>query len=318
MAEIWTMGELLCEIMRPEANMPLGKPGVFLGPYPSGAPAIFADTAARLGHTAGIIGCVGDDAFGHSLLRRLERDGVDCAQVRVDGSGSTGVAFVTYDGDGNRHFIFHFAETPAVRAKAPEGNVYGDVRCFHVMGCSLMADEGFAGEILSVLRTMAASGVQISFDPNIRPELLRGKALPPAVEEVMRHASLLFPGKAELLALTGAKKLDEALEICFARPNLRIIAVKNGSEGSLVCTREQKIVLGTYPVKARDATGAGDCFDAAFLCGLLEGKTLAEAARRGSAAAALNTASFGPMEGDISPQSVEKLMAAHPLPERYL
>ncbi len=52
MAEIWTMGELLCEVMRPEADLPLDRPGTFLGPFPSGAPAIFIDTAARLGHPA--------------------------------------------------------------------------------------------------------------------------------------------------------------------------------------------------------------------------------------------------------------------------
>jgi len=59
MAEVWTMGELLCEVMRPEADMPLDETGIFHGPFPSGAPAIFIDTVARLEHSAGIIGGVG-------------------------------------------------------------------------------------------------------------------------------------------------------------------------------------------------------------------------------------------------------------------
>ena len=49
MAEIWTMGEMIVEIMREKENEPLDKAGVFRGPYPSGAPAIFIDTVARLG-----------------------------------------------------------------------------------------------------------------------------------------------------------------------------------------------------------------------------------------------------------------------------
>ena len=56
MAEIWTMGEMIVEIMREKENEPLDKAGVFRGPYPSGAPAIFIDTVARLGHKGGIIG----------------------------------------------------------------------------------------------------------------------------------------------------------------------------------------------------------------------------------------------------------------------
>ena len=55
MAEIWTMGEMIVEIMREKENEPLDKAGVFRGPYPSGAPAIFIDTVARLGHKGGII-----------------------------------------------------------------------------------------------------------------------------------------------------------------------------------------------------------------------------------------------------------------------
>ncbi len=48
MAEIITMGELLVEIMRDQENAELYETGTFKGPFPSGAPAIFIDTAARL------------------------------------------------------------------------------------------------------------------------------------------------------------------------------------------------------------------------------------------------------------------------------
>ena len=68
--DIWTMGEILVEIMRPDVGMPLHQTGEFLGPFPSGAPAIFIDTVARLGHTAGIIGGVGQDEFGDHCLTR--------------------------------------------------------------------------------------------------------------------------------------------------------------------------------------------------------------------------------------------------------
>jgi sugar/nucleoside kinase (ribokinase family) len=82
MTGIWTMGEILVEIMRPRPEMALDQPGEFLGPFPSGAPAIFIDTVARLGHPAGMIGGAGADDFGACVLGRLERDGVDCCGVR--------------------------------------------------------------------------------------------------------------------------------------------------------------------------------------------------------------------------------------------
>jgi len=56
---IWTMGEMLVEIMRPKPDMSFNESGEFLGPFPSGAPAIFADIVVKFGYLAGIIGGVG-------------------------------------------------------------------------------------------------------------------------------------------------------------------------------------------------------------------------------------------------------------------
>ena len=119
MAEIITMGEMIVEIMRATVDEPLDRAGTFKGPYPSGAPAIFIDTVARLGHGAKIIGGVGDDDFGKCLLTRLEGDGVDVSDVIVNDRISTGCAFVTYFEDGSRKFIFHIGNTPAVLAPSP-------------------------------------------------------------------------------------------------------------------------------------------------------------------------------------------------------
>jgi len=58
MSDVWIMGELLAEIIAARAGMSLRETGQFLGPFPSGAPGIFIDTVARLGHSAAIIsGC---------------------------------------------------------------------------------------------------------------------------------------------------------------------------------------------------------------------------------------------------------------------
>ena len=51
--DILTIGEALVEVMRTDIDQPLDKPGPFVGPYPSGAPFIFAVQAARLGYGNG-------------------------------------------------------------------------------------------------------------------------------------------------------------------------------------------------------------------------------------------------------------------------
>lgn len=310
MPRIMTMGELLCEIMRPGEDMELFETGDFKGPYPSGAPGIFISTAARLGCSSGIIAGVGKDDFGKNIIDRLRKDGVDCRWIMESGKGSTGVAFVMYYGNGERKFIFHMDNTPAVWPKAP-GSLDGmeDTEYFHIMGCSLMASVEFGQEILKAMGLFSQKGAKISFDPNVRPELLREPKAFDMVREAFECCNIFMPGVQELRMLTGKEAVAEAVEIAFENKNLEILVLKNGSKGSSVYTKKGlEVEMGVYPVKQLDATGAGDSFDAAFICGLAQGKGLKEAAQMGAAAGALNAAAFGPMEGAITPQNIEKMI----------
>ena len=90
MKSILTIGEILVEIMAQERGDGFLEPIALTGPYPSGAPAIFADQAARFGQPAAMIGCVGDDDFGRVNLDRLRRDGVDTSGIRIDPEAATG------------------------------------------------------------------------------------------------------------------------------------------------------------------------------------------------------------------------------------
>lgn len=302
---ICTMGEVIVEIMRSKEGADLYHPDVFLGPYPSGAPAIFIDTVARMGGKAALIGCVGNDDFGKCLSDRLSKDGVDCSLLAVDPTVSTGCAFVTYFADGSRKFIFHLGNSAAGKLRCPDDENIPAAEYFHVMGCSLMAGETMGAEILKAMHACRAKGAKISFDPNIRPELL-GNA--ERIKEVMAVTSVLLPGVSELLSISGRETVEEAVKACFENECLEVIALKNGSKGCRIFTRDSEIPFGIYPVTPVDATGAGDCFDAAFLNALCQGKSLLTCAKEASAAAALNTAAFGPMEGKISPAQVEAMM----------
>src|SRR5262245_33787848 len=109
MAQVVAIGEILVEIMATKVGQSFLEPGLFAGPYPSGAPAIFADQAARVGASTALISCVGPDAFGTLNINRLRASGVDIAAIREVADTTTGSAFVTYRQDGGRDFIFNIA-----------------------------------------------------------------------------------------------------------------------------------------------------------------------------------------------------------------
>jgi len=303
------MGELLVEIMRPQVGMSLNMKGEFLGPFPSGAPAIFIDTVARLGHPAGIIGGVAEDDFGRCVLDRLSSDGVDIRYVERIPNMATAVAFVTYFDDGSRKFIYHIDGTPAVMSPFPNDIDVKSPQIFHVMGCSLMANDKFREEIFKAVDYFHGCGARISFDPNIRPELLGDRELMDVIGPVLQNTAFLFPGVQELKLLSGNQDITRSVELLFDNPILELIILKLGKKGATVFTRERSIEIPAYLVEEVDPTGAGDCFDAGFLCGILEGKSFEECGRIASAAGALNAAAFGPMEGKISQKTVEDLIS---------
>ena len=109
--DIISLGELLVEIMRTEVDVPHGSPAeLYRGPFPSGAPAIFIDSAARMTKpfnlSTGYIGVRGLDEFGDCIVSKLEQDGVDVSQIRISRTKTTGIAFNQYNSDGSRKFIF--------------------------------------------------------------------------------------------------------------------------------------------------------------------------------------------------------------------
>jgi sugar/nucleoside kinase (ribokinase family) len=139
--DIIAIGEALVEVMRTRIDDPLDRPSEFVGPFPSGAPAIFADAAARLGPRVGFIGAVGDDDFGTCLLDRLRADGLDTTYCpRVPGR-ATGVAFVTYFSDGGRRFLYHIAHAAAGQMPALDGAYFEGVRFLHICGSSLSVSD---------------------------------------------------------------------------------------------------------------------------------------------------------------------------------
>jgi len=309
MAEVICMGDILVEIMRPEAGIPLNREGYFRGPFHSGAPAIFIDTVAKMDHTAAIIGGGGDDDFGHYTIDRMRADGVDCRFIHLSDRLSTGCAFVTYFEDGSRKFIFHMGNSAAAEVDIPDISDMDDLKYFHIMGTSLADNPKFADGIVGLMRAAVKKGAKVSFDPNLRFELIRDRRVYEIIDEIVGNTAVLLPGKEELMIITGEDSVEKAIKKAFENPVLEVIALKNGSKGSIIYTRENSFESDIYTIDVADATGAGDSYAGGFIAGLLENRPLEECAKMAAACGALNCAAFGPMEGKISPEIVWKMIA---------
>ncbi len=305
MPDLLTIGEALVEIMRADIDQPLDQPGPFVGPYPSGAPFIFA---ARLGLTTAAIGSVGEDAFGQCLLNQLEAEGVVTDGLRRLPDETTGLAFVAYNADGSRDFVFSLGAGGHIASDMLQPRLFDGLRCFHLMGSTLSMSESVLTVCREALDMALDAGALFSFDPNLRPELLPPAEARVAFDPFIAAADIFLPTEAELLQLTQAKTVDGAIDALLRTRPERIVVVTRGAAGCSVYSAAGRIDVDGYAVEEIDPTGAGDCFDAALLTGVLEGKSASEAARLANACGALAVTAKGPMAGAKSRAEVERFM----------
>lgn len=299
---ISTVGEILVEFVSHSKNCGLSKISDYSGPYPSGAPAIFLDQAARMGATTEMVGGVGDDGFGRTVLNRLNDDKVGTRGVTVNPDLSTGVAFVSYYDDGNRDFIFHLTNTAADHFEAPETLFDPANTILHVSAAS-MGNARMRDMIMTTMRKISDGDGRISCDPNARPELMRDDAVRDALAEVMERSTYLLPSTSDLDFLFPDMSEDAAVDHLL-KSKAEIIVIKRGAEGATVVGHGERHDFAGCKVEEIDPTGAGDCFGGTFVSLLAQGASLYDAGRHANAAGALAVTRRGPMEGNSSPSEI--------------
>jgi sugar/nucleoside kinase (ribokinase family) len=283
------VGESLVEFVRPERGFGLGEPGPFLGPWPSGAPAICADAAALSGGEVALVSTVGADPFGRLILERLIADKVDVSGIRVIDDAVTGTAFVAYGLDGSRSFVFHVADAaPGAITVADLGSAPERADWIHVSGASLALSPAMAAAIMAAVERVVAHGGNVSFDPNLRAGSHGVSDLPEAMGRLLEVAALVLPAEGELEAL-GVD--PNALA---ARGTL--VCITAGAEGARLYGTEGVTIVPGVPDSEVDPTGAGDTFAGVFLAVFLRTGDAHRAAIAANRAAAAHVAAMGPME----------------------
>ena len=307
------VGEILVEIVATTVGDGFRAAQPLVGPYPSGAPAIFIDQCGRMGGRAAMIGAVGNDDFGRVNLDRLRADGVDVSAVAIDPAFPTGSAFVRYRADGARDFVYNIATSAAARFGWTEAvtALVQQAGHLHVMGTALTLPS--AREVLArALPIIRQRGGTLSVDPNLRKELRLDAAVEAQFAELLSQTDLLLPSGDELQRAAGVEGEAAALARLFER-GIREIVLKRGADGATCFGRDgSRIDAAAFVVDEIDPTGAGDCFGGAYVACRRLGMEREMALTYAAAAGARNVAARGPMEGAGTRAELDAFIAATP------
>ncbi len=296
---VFSLGEAFVEFVKKEGGK-LEKPGTFYGPYPSGAPAITASAISRMGGKSRYAAVVGNDAFGRAFTERLRSDGVDVSSIRTTEKRTTGMAFVSYEG-ASRSFLFHAKDSATALLSEKDVNLSG-VSIVHISGSSLGMGWQVARAVRRTVSTAKRQGIPISFDPNVRKELLNEK-MKRTLIAISKTASYLMLSNEDAASLFGDPEAA-----CRELSRDRVVILKKGAMGSEIYHKEERKTVPAIRVHEEDPTGAGDWYNGAFLAMIEQGESVESAAKLASAAAAISVSKIGPMEGPYSRSEVLELL----------
>lgn len=299
MPEIITIGEIIVEMMAKEVGQTFDLKGEWIGPFPSGAPAIFINQSAQIGSSSGIIGVVGDDEFGKLNIEKLKASGVQVDMIFEDKDSTTGVAFVSYKEDGSRNFIFHLKDSAA--GKLDEMHIKEEYfeRCkiLHIMGSALF-NNAIQKAVIKAIEIAKRKKMLISFDPNIRKELMKDPKIKEILSFVYEACDIFLPSEGELSLFDDSKSQEEIIKKILQTK--KYLVLKNGSSGCTGYSSSEKIICSGIQVKEVDPTGAGDTFSGTFISCLNKGYTFRQAVEYANIAGANAVTQKGPMEGNCS------------------
>ena len=248
--------------------------------FSGGKGANQAVAAARLGATAHLVGCVGEDDRGRWLLDRLNASGVDTGHVRtVEEPTGTAVPLIS---------PADVSIVIVAGANASTGVADADAAAQVIAAADVLLLQGEVGAAGARRAAQAARSGETAVVFNPAP------VDPFLVEAVVPLADVLVMNRAEQ-AQVGAIGADTGQ--CETVLTL-------GSRGAQV----GEVMVPPYPAEVVDPTGAGDAFCGALGVSLAEGQPLIEAVRFANAAGALAVGTPGAQPSMPNRAAVEALL----------
>jgi sugar/nucleoside kinase (ribokinase family) len=267
---------------------------------PGGGAANTSSALGQLGISVAVFAKIGSDPNGQFLSSELARHRVDVSRLRVAAGESTPFTFVGIHPTGERSFI----HTPGCNLTFSISDLELDVlyQCKFLLYQDMWVLPQLDGPAApKILAEAQRRGVITLLDEcyGLGPDRTVFEAALPFCDVVLPSYDdmlLIYP---DLEPLVMARRLRGQ--------GARRVVLKLGKQGCLVCTSSAETYLPSVATEIVDTTGAGDCFDAGFIAGLLNGLDDVAAARIGCAVAATCLKSVGGAVGIPSYTSLAHL-----------
>ena len=248
-----------------------------------------------------LVARVGCDDMGKTAVAGFARDGINVNYVLWDRANPSGVALIFVGQDGENSI----AVASGANDKLSPTDVRRAAKVFRGARVLVLQLETPLNTVRTAAELAAKAGVKVLLNP------APARKLP---DKLLKHVDVLTPNEGEAEMLTGIKVRDpnaaaKAAKALLAR-GVENVIITMGSRGAFVAGREVRQMIPAYKVKAVDTTAGGDVFNGALAVALAEGRSLLEAARFATAAAAISVTRLGAQTSAPTRHEINKLFAS--------
>ena len=231
-----------------------------------------AVAAARLGCDVTFIGRVGNDAFGIEMIENLKNEGVNVDNIEMIDDVESGIAMITVNPLDNTIIVVPGANahvTKAVIDKHQSAILESDV---------VVTQLEIPMETVDYVAQMCGeNNINLVVNPAPARRL---------TDNIINYSTYITPNQIELTQLAAAH--PEIL-----KDHVDKFVVTSGSKGCYYSVDAYRVDVPTMKAKVVDTTGAGDCFNGAFVSYIAQGKNLQESCYFANTAASISVEKFG-------------------------
>jgi ribokinase len=277
--------------------------GMSFQQIPGGKGANQAVAASRLGADVALIGRVGNDDFGGTLLDGLRCEGVNCDRILKTPGVSSGLAMIGVEDSGQNSI----AVIPGANDLVTVADVLASESLFREADALLLQFEIPLPSVVKAIDLARVHAVRVIVDPA------------PAQTEVPESVfavDVLCPNETEAEALSGirihcvADAIRAAQQIRVRGNGKSLVLITMGHQGVVLSDATGCVHIPPLAVNAVDTTAAGDAFAGALAVALASSQSTEESIRFASAAGALAATHHGAQPALPHLADVQALMAS--------
>lgn len=231
-----------------------------------------AVAAARLGCDVTFIGRVGNDTFGEEMINSLKNEGVNVDNIERVDNVESGIAMITVNPLDNTIIIVPGANayvSKAVIDKHRDAILESDIVVTQLEIPMESVDH--------LARVCGDNNIDLVVNPAPAQKL---------TDNIIENSTYITPNQIELTQLVEAH--PEIL-----KDHVDKFVVTSGSKGCYYSVDALRVDVPTMKAKVVDTTGAGDCFNGAFVSYIAQGKSLQDSCHFANVAASISVEKFG-------------------------